>query len=167
MRRRPSLRWRIAYERHDGPTALALTRQGITVYPKADPAWRTTIRKGAYIARDCDGSPDVVIIATGSEVSTAIAAAAELTDRKVRVVSLLSRELFLKQTAEFRSSLVPAGARKVVFEAGVSFGWKGPFDDDSVVTVSIDRFGESGPYQKIAEHLGMTAAALAGRIREL
>jgi transketolase len=158
---------RIAYERHDGPTALALTRQGITVYPKADPAWRTTIRKGAYIARDCDGSPDVVVIATGSEVSAAIAAAAEITDRKVRVVSLLSRELYLKQTAEFRSSLIPAGARKVVFEAGVSFGWKGPFDDDSVVTVSIDRFGESGPYQKIAEHLGITAAALARRIREL
>jgi transketolase len=157
---------RIAYERHDGPTALALTRQGITVYPKADAAWRTTIRKGAYIARDCDGSPEVVVIATGSEVSVAITAAAELTDRKVRVVSLLSRELLLKQPAEFRSSLVPAGARKVVFEAGVSFGWKGPFDD-SVVTVSIDRFGESGPYQKIAEHLGITAAALAKRIREL
>ena len=158
--------WRIAYERHDGPTALALTRQGITVYPKADPAWRTTIRKGAYIARDCDGTPDVVIIATGSEVSAAIGAASEVTDRKVRVVSMICTELFLKQPAEFRSSLVPAGARKVTFEAGVSFGWKGPFDD-SVVTVGIDRFGESGPYQKIAEHLGINAGALARRIREL
>lgn len=160
------LAWRIAYERRDGPTALALTRQGIAVYTKADPAWRTTIRKGAYVAKDCDGAPDVVIIATGSEVSVAIAAAAELSDRKVRVVSMLSRELFLKQPAEFRASLVPPGARKVVFEAGVSFGWKGPFDD-SVVPVSIDRFGESGPYQKIAEHLGITASALVKRIREL
>ena len=161
------LAWRIAYERHDGPTALALTRQGITVYPKADGAWRTTIRKGAYVAKDCDGAPDVVIIATGSEVSVAIAAAAELTDRKVRVVSMLSRELFLKQPADFRHALVPPAVRKVTFEAGVSFGWKGPFDDDSVVTVSIDRFGESGQYQKIAEHLGITAAALVKRIREL
>ncbi len=160
------LAWRIAYERHDGPTVLALTRQGIAVYPKADSAWRTTIRRGAYIAKDCDGVPDVVVIATGSEVSVAIKAAAELTDRKVRVVSMLSRELFLKQPADFRLSLVPPAARKVTFEAGVSFGWKGPFDD-SVVPVSIDRFGESGPYQKIAEHLGITAAALAKRIREL
>jgi transketolase len=160
------LAWRIAYERRDGPTALALTRQGITVYPKADTAWRETIRKGAYIARDCDGAPDVVVIATGSEVSAAIAAANELTDRKVRVVSLLSRELFLKQPADFRASLVPAAVKKVVFEAGVSFGWKGPFDD-SVVVVSIERFGESGPYQRIAEHLGVTAASLVTRIREL
>ena len=160
------LAWRIAYERHDGPTVLALTRQGIVVYPKADPAWRMTIRKGAYVARDCDGVPDVVIIATGSEVSVAIAAAAELTDRKARVVSMLSRELFLKQPTDFRFNLVPPAARKVVFEASVSFGWKGPFDD-SVVTVSIDRFGESGQYQKIAEHLGMTAAALVRRIRDL
>ena len=159
--------WRIAYERLDGPTALALTRQGITVYPKADPQWRSTIRKGAYIAKDCEGAPDVVIVATGSEVSVAIAAAAELSDRKVRVVSLLSRELFIKQPAAFRSSLVPTSARKVVFEAGVSFGWKGPFDDDSVVTVSIDRYGESAPYQKVAEHLGITAAALVKKVREL
>ena len=158
--------WRIAYERHDGPTALALTRQGVPVYPKADASWRATIRKGAYIAKDCDGVPDVVIIATGSEVSAALAAAAELTDRKVRVVSMMCTELYLTQPAEFRASLVPAGARKVTFEAGVSFGWKGPFDD-SVVTVAIDRFGESGPYQKIAEHLGINAGALARRIREL
>jgi transketolase len=107
-----------------------------------------------------------VVIATGSEVSAAIAAAVGLADHRVRVVSLLSRELFLKQTADFRSSLVPPSARKVVFEAGVSFGWKSPFDD-SVVTVSIERFGESGPYQKVAEHLGITAAALAKKIREL
>ena len=69
------------------------------------------------------------------------------------------RELFLAQPAEFRTALVPPKAKKVIFEAGVSFGWKGPFDDETVA-VSIDRFGESGPYQKVAEHLGITAAAL-------
>ena len=112
------LAWRIAYERHDGPTVLALTRQGIAVYPKADSAWRTTIRRGAYVAKDCDGVPDVVVIATGSEVSVAIQAAAELTDRKVRVVSMLSRELFLAQPADFRLSLVPPAARKGDFRGG-------------------------------------------------
>jgi len=157
--------WSMAYERQDGPTVLALTRQGLPVYPKSDSAWRTTIRKGAYIAKDCAGAPDVVIVATGSEVSVALTAAAELSDRKVRVVSVLSRELFAGQPAEFRSSLVPAGARRVVFEAGVSFGWKTPFDDSTLV-VGIDRYGASGPYQKIAEHLGITSAALVKRIRE-
>ena len=156
--------WRMAIERRSGPTGLALTRQGIAVYPKADAQWRTTIRKGAYVAKDCDGTPDVVIIATGSEVSAALQAAAALTDRKVRVVSMISRALFDAQPMDFQRSLVPAAAKKVVFEAGVSFGWKGVADDSTLV-VGIDRFGESGPYQKIAEHLGITAANLEKRIR--
>jgi transketolase len=156
--------WRIAVERHDGPTALALTRQGIAVYPKADDQWRSTIRRGAYIAKDCAGAPDVVIIATGSEVSVALVAAAALTDRNVRVVSMLSRMLFDAQPMDFQKSLVPPAARKVIFEAGVSFGWKG-LADDSTLVVGIDRFGESGAYQKIAEHLGITAASLEKRIR--
>ena len=157
--------WRMAIGRTDGPTALALTRQGIVVYPKADPDWRKTILHGAYVAKDCAGTPDVVIVATGSEVSVAIQAAAALTDRKVRVVSMISRELFQAQTRDFRMSLVPAAAKKVVFEAGVSQGWASPFDDSTLV-VAIDRFGESGPYQKIAEHLGITAASLEKRIRD-
>jgi len=156
--------WRIAVERRDGPTALALTRQGIAVYPKADPQWRTSIRRGAYIAKDCDGTPDAVIVATGSEVSVALQAAAALTDRKVRVVSMLSRALFDAQPMDLQRSLVPPAAKKVVFEAGVSFGWKG-LADDSTLVVGIDRFGESGAYQKIAEHLGITAASLEKRIR--
>ncbi len=156
--------WRIAIERTDGPTALALTRQAMAVYPKADPSWRAGIRKGAYVAKDCEGAPDVVIVATGSEVSTALQAAAALTDRKVRVVSMLSRALFDAQPLAAREKLVPPAAKKVVFEAGVSFGWKG-LADDSTLVVGIDRFGESGPYQKIAEHLGITAAALEKRIR--
>jgi transketolase len=156
--------WRIAVERLGGPSALALTRQGIAVYPKADAQWRSTIRKGAYVAKDCEGAPDVVIIATGSEVSVALQAAAALTDRKVRVVSMISRALFDAQPMDFQRTLVPATAKKVVFEAGVSFGWKG-IADDSTLVVGIDRFGESGPYQKIAEHLGITAASLEKRIR--
>ncbi|HTO23575.1 MAG TPA: transketolase C-terminal domain-containing protein, partial [Spirochaetia bacterium] len=156
--------WRMAIERRDGPTVLALTRQGIAVYPKADPQWRATVKRGAYVARDCDGTPDTVIIATGSEVSVALQAAGALTDRKVRVVSLLSRALFDAQPMDFQRSLVPPSARKVVFEAGVSFGWKAVADDSTLV-VGIDRFGESGPYQKVAEHLGITAASLEKRIR--
>jgi len=157
--------WRMAVERTGGPSALALTRQAIAVYPKADADWRKNIRRGAYIVKECDGTPDVVIVATGSEVSTALLAAAALTDRRVRVVSMICRELYMAQGADFRTALVPAGVKKVVFEAGVSFGWKGPFDDSTLV-VGIDRFGESGPYQKVAEHLGITATALEKKIRD-
>jgi transketolase len=156
--------WRMAIERRDGPTVLALTRQGIAVYPKADAQWRTSIRSGAYVARDCEGSPDVVIVATGSEVSAALQAAAALTDRKVRVVSMICRSLFDAQPMDVQRRLLPAGAKRVVFEAGVSFGWRS-LADDSTLVVGIDRFGESAPYQKVAEHLGITAGALEKRIR--
>ncbi len=157
--------WRMAYQRKDGPTVLALTRQGLPVFPKADAQWRKTIARGAYVARDCAGAPEVVIIATGSEVSVAIQAAEKLTDRKVRVVSMMSRGLFAAQDEAFRSSLIPAKAKKVVFEAGVSFGWKSPWDTDTI-TVSIDRFGESGAYPKLAEHFGITADNLVKRIKD-
>ncbi len=157
--------WRMAIARKEGPTALALTRQGIAVYAKADPDWRSTILRGAYVAKDCDGAPDLVIVATGSEVSVAIQTAAALTDRKVRVVSMISRELFDAQPADFRAKLVPQAAKKAIFEAGVTFGWRSPFDDGTLV-VGIDRFGESGPYQKVGEHLGITAASLEKRIRD-
>jgi transketolase len=158
--------WRIAYERLEGPTVLALTRQAIAVYTKADRDWRNAIRRGAYIARDCAGDPEIVIVATGSEVSAAITAAEGLADRKVRVVSVMSHELFRSQPRAHRASLVPSSARIVTFEAGVSFGWWSPFEEDAAA-ISVDRFGESGPYQKIAEHLGITAEALVKRIRAL
>ncbi len=157
--------WRMAMERRDGPVVLALTRQNLPVFPKPSD-WRQAIRRGAYVARDCSGTPEIVVAATGSEVTAAIAAAAELPDRKIRVVSIPCRELFMAQPADQRAALVPPGAKKVIFEAGVSLGWKGPFDDGTTV-VSIERFGESGPYQKVAEHLGITAAALAKTLRAL
>jgi transketolase len=157
--------WRMAMERRDGPVVLALTRQNLAVFPKPS-GWRDAIRRGAYVAKDCSGTPEIVVAATGSEVTAAIAAAAECPDRKIRVVSMPCRELFIAQPPDLRAALVPPAAAKVVFEAGVSMGWKGPFDDATTV-VSIERFGESGPAQKVAEHLGITAAALAKRLRAL
>jgi transketolase len=156
--------WRMALGRTDGPTVLALTRQALAVFPKQDQRWRETIQRGAYTARDCGGAPETVIVATGSEVGVALAAADLVADRKVRVVSMMCRERFMAQDRSFREALVPSGARRVVIEAGVSFGWTSPFDDGTEA-VSIDRFGESGPWQKLAERFGITAAALADRIR--
>ncbi len=156
--------WRLALARTDGPTVLALTRQNLTVFAKHDARWRETIARGAYVARDCAGAPETVIVATGSEVGTALAAVELLAGSRVRVVSMMCRERFMAQDRTFRESLVPPGARRVVIEAGTSFGWASPFDEGTLV-VSIDRFGESGPWQKLAEAFGITPAALAARIQ--
>jgi transketolase len=158
--------WLMACQRLTGPTALILTRQNLPVFSKADASWRQTVRLGAYIARDCAGEPELVVVASGSEVSLALAAAGEVAEPRVRVVSMICREQFARQPAEWRRSLVPAQARKLVIEAGVRQGWTGLFEEGTEV-ISIERFGESGPWQKLAEHFGLTPAAVAERMRKL
>jgi transketolase len=151
--------WAMAMAYTKGPVVLALSRQNITVFPKADPDWRNTIHVGAYIAKQVEGSdPDIVIIATGSEVNTALDAAAKAADKKIRVVSMISKELFESQPAAIRDAMIPPGARVIVCEAGVRFGWERWAKPEDIH--SIDRFGESGPAPKAAEHLGMTAVEL-------
>jgi transketolase len=154
--------WAMAMERTDGPTALALSRQNLTVFPKADPDWKHTIRTGAYIVKQAEGTPDAVIIATGSEVGLALEAVEKAAGKKLRVVSMISRELFESQSAPIRDAIVPPGVRAIVCEAGVRSGWERWAKPEDIL--SIERFGESGPAAKAAEHLGMTAAALAAII---
>ena len=158
--------WAMAMEHTEGPTVLALSRQNITVFPKADPDWKNTIRTGAYIVKQpsnegADGNPDLVIIATGSEVNIALEAA-QKSDKKIRVVSMIGKELFESQPAAIRDTIVPAGVRTIVCEAGVRFGWERWAKPEDIH--SIDRFGVSGPADKAGEYLGMTAAALAAII---
>ena len=158
--------WLMAYERTDGPTALILSRQNLPVLAKSDADWRKSVRKGAYVARDCQGEPELVAVASGSEVHVAVAAAAELSDRRIRVLSMPCREEFARQPADWRRKMVPPKARRLVFEAAVRQGWTGLFEEGTEV-VSIERFGESGPYAKLAEHFGITAPAVAERMRKL
>ncbi len=158
--------WLMAYERTDGPTALILSRQNLPVLAKSDAGWRKSVRQGAYVAKDCQGEPELVVVASGSEVHVAVAAAGELSERRIRVLSMPCREEFARQPAEWRRKLVPPKARRLVFEAGVRQGWTGLFEEGTEV-VSIERFGESGPYAKLAEHFGITAPAVAERMRKL
>jgi transketolase len=155
--------WAMAMERNDGPTVLALSRQNLTVYPKADPDWKETIRTGAYIVKKT-AAPEAVIIATGSEVGLALEAAAlaEEQGRKVQVVSMISRELFESQPAAIRDAVLPPGVRRICCEAGVRTGWERWASHEDIF--SLDRFGESAPGPKVAEHLGFTAAALTKMI---
>ncbi len=150
--------WLMALERNDGPTALALTRQKLPVYEKADVDWKANLRRGAYVVKDCKGTPEVIIVATGSEVSLAISAAAS-TDRKVRVISMISRELFLSQNLAFRRNLIPDGIRTIVVEAGVRDGWEGIATGEQDL-FTLHSFGASGPGDAVAEYLGFSKEAL-------
>ncbi|MDR0731738.1 MAG: transketolase [Treponema sp.] len=156
--------WAMAMERHNGPTILALSRQNLTVFPKDDPDWRNTVRTGAYIVKKAGEKPDAVIIATGSEVGLALEAArlAEQGGKKVRVVSMISRELFESQPEAIHQSIIPPGTRVICCEAGIKSGWERWAKPEDIL--SVDRFGISGPADKVAEALGFTAGALAAII---
>jgi len=135
--------WTMAMERTDGPTALILTRQNVAVFPKEDADWKNTIRTGAYIAKKPQGKPDVVVIATGSEVSMALKAAEKVTDKKIQVISMVSRELFESQNSVIRDAIVPPGVKTVVCEAGSRMGWERWAPVENIM--SIDRLRRVGP----------------------
>jgi len=159
-----ALAWTMALERTDGPTVLALTRQNLTVFPKADGNWRTTARRGAYIVKDCEGTPDVVLAASGSEVNLVLDAAALCPDKKIRVVSVLSLELFLSQEPTFRQSIIPEGVRTITAEVGVRTGWESLAASPEDM-VSLDRFGISGPGEQVAVRLGFTPERIAELVK--
>lgn len=150
--------WQMAAETSDKPIVLALSRQNLTVFEKADKNWKANMRKGGYIVKDCDGAPDVVVAATGSEVNLALDAA-EGSSQKIRIVSIADLNTFLKQDKSFKESVIPAGVRVVTAEAGTSYGWE-KLATSSEDVFSIDRFGESGPPAEVAKHLGFDAAGL-------
>jgi transketolase len=150
--------WQMAAETTDKPTVLALTRQNLTVFEKADKNWKANMRKGAYVVKDCNGTPDLVIAATGSEVNLALDAS-KGSSKKIRIVSIADLNTFMKQDKSFRESVIPAGVRVVTAEAGTSYGWE-KLATSSDDVFSIDRFGESGPADKVAEHLGFDAKGL-------
>jgi len=157
-----ALAWGMSMERSDGPIVLALSRQNLPVFAKDDPNWKETIKTGAYIVKKTNGKPDVVLIATGSEVAMALDAAAKVPGRKVQVVSMISKELFESQSDAIQEAIIPSGTRVVVCEAGVRNGWERWAKTKDIM--SIDRFGESGPGEKVAAHLGFTVDALAARL---
>ncbi len=151
--------WHIAMESKDHPVLLALTRQNVPVYVKDDKNWRETIRKGAYVVKAGSGSPEVTIVATGSEVNMALEAASKVS-KNVRVVSILDKNLFEEQSDDFQKEILGGAKRVIVAEAGVKTGWEG-YVSSKKDLFTINRFGESGPAKKIAEDLGFTAEKLA------
>jgi transketolase len=156
--------WRVAMARR-GPTALLLTRQALPILAGTD-----DVAYGGYVLADADGHPDVLLIATGSEVSLAVEARQLLAGRgvKARVVSLPSWELFAAQPQAYRDSVLPPSVlARVAVEAGVPMGWEkyvGPFG--SVVAIE-GRFGASAPLKVVMEKYGFTAANVAAKAVEV
>lgn len=151
--------WRQACD-HEGPTALILSRQNTAVVTDG-----RAVHRGAAIVRDTDGSPRLIIVATGAEVAVAVEAARVLGDdgMQVRVVSMPCPELFAAQDPTVRSHVLPIGAPVLSLEAASTFGWS-TFADDSI---GIDRFGASAPGNVALARLGISVDNVVARAREL
>ena len=155
--------WYSALTSKKTPTALVLTRQNLTPMEGSS---REAL-KGGYVIDDCEGTPDLIFIASGSEVELAVNAKKLLADRKVRVVSMPCMDLFEEQSAEYKESVLPKSVRKrVAVEALSDFGW-GRYVGLDGACVTMTGFGASGPANQLFEHFGFTADHVAEVARSL
>ena len=147
--------WRQAIERAEGPSSLIFSRQGLP-HQERNAEQIANIERGGYILRDCEGTPDAIIIATGSEVALAMGAAEKLADRKIRVVSMPSTTEFDRQDEAYRESVLPSSVQsRVAVEAAVTDGWHKYVGCKGAI-VGINRFGESAPAGVLFEEFGFT-----------
>ncbi len=163
-----ALAWKYAISNDTGPTSLVLTRQGLPHQSRAAEQL-ADIARGGYVLKNCNGTPDILLIATGSEVALAIDAADALADDGVqaRVVSMPSTDVFDAQDADYRESVLPAAVTaRVAIEAGVTDGWWRYVGTQGQV-VGLDRFGESAPAGELFEHFGFTTDNVVAVAKEL
>ncbi len=147
--------WKLAVERSSGPTSLIFSRQNLAHNERSEEQL-AAIARGGYVLRDCAGTPDAIIIATGSEVDLAVKAAEAMSDKAVRVVSMPSTDVFDAQDADYQESVLPAAVTaRVAVEAAVTDGWWRYVGTKGAV-VGVDRFGESAPAGKLFEEFGFT-----------
>jgi transketolase len=162
--------WRVAIERRDGPVALALTRQGLPVIDRSRYASAEGLARGGYVLADAPGkAPEVILIASGSEVPVALEAYEKLTAEGIaaRVVSLPSWDLFERQPQDYKDEILPPTvAARLAVEAAVPLGWERYVGTKGAV-IGMTRFGASAPYQVLAEKFGFTAANVVQRAKEL
>ncbi len=160
--------WQAALARRDGPTALLLSRQNLNVIDRTRYAPAALLARGAYVLHQPrPGTPEVIVMASGSEVELALAAADALPEENVRVVSMPSWELFESQPRHYREEVLPSDChRRLAVEAATSFGWE-RFVGASGRTITLDRFGSSAPCKELAREFGFTVENVVSRIREL
>jgi transketolase len=152
--------YRVAMRRTDGPVAMILTRQKVPTFDRGKLAPAAGVARGAYVLSEATGGPpQVLLLATGSEVATALAAQEKLQTQgiRARVVSMPSWELFLEQTPEYRESVIPREVPvRVSMEAGSTLGWH-RWVGDRGIAIGLDRFGASGPGPVLLKQFGLTA----------
>ena len=158
--------WKEAVERKDGPSCLIFSRQGLP-HQERSSAQIANISKGGYILKDCDGTPDAIVIATGSEMALAMGAAEELSEKKIRVVSMPSTTVFDAQDDAYKESVLPAAVTaRVAVEAAVTDGWYKYVGMNGAV-VGIDRFGESAPAEQLFKEFGFTVENVVKAIKSV
>jgi transketolase len=164
--------WGAALQRHDGPTALLFTRQGVP-FVKRGPSEIAAIHRGGYVLADFPlkgAGARALVIATGSEVTLALGAREALAPEgiDVRVVSMPSTSVFDRQDAEYRAAVLPRGVPRVAVEAGVTDGWRkyvGAADDPHAAVVGLDRYGESASASDLFKFFGFTVEHVAAAVR--
>jgi len=154
--------WAKAIERKDGPSTLIFSRQGLPHQERSD-AQIADIAKGGYILKDCDGTPDAIIIATGSEVALATGAAEAMSGKNIRVVSMPSVDAFEAQDDSYQTAVLGEAIPTVAVEAAVTTGWYKYAD----VVVGIDRFGESAPADQLFKEFGFTVENVVNAVESV
>ncbi len=160
--------WQYGIERNDGPTTLVFSRQNLTQQPRTAEQLANVYR-GGYVLKDCAGTPDVILIATGSEVGITVEAADKLTaaGRKVRVVSMPSTDAFDKQDAAYRESVLPATVTaRVAVEAGIADYWYKYVGLNGAI-VGMTTFGESAPAEQLFAEFGFTVDNVVAKAQAL
>jgi transketolase len=159
--------WRVALER-SGPVAFALSRQSLPVLDRQTLAPASGLEMGAYLIAASEAAPDVVLIASGSEVSLALEARGALSTQGIEasVVSMPSWELFDEQSVAYRASVLPSGVPRISIEAGVTMGWL-KYVGEGGATIGWDRFGMSAPGNIALAEAGFTAEAVVAAVKDL
>jgi len=160
--------WKAAIDHREGPSCLVFSRQDLAHQPRSREQIQA-IYKGGYILKDCEGTPDAIIIATGSEVELAMGAAESetLAEKKIRVVSMPSTTVFDRQTAEYRESVLPSTvSARVAVEAAVADGWYKYVGLNGVV-IGMNTFGESAPAKELFAYFGFTIDKVVEAVNNL
>jgi transketolase len=162
--------WRVALERTNGPTMLVLSRQNLPVIDESAFASSKGLKRGAYIlSKEKSAVPDVILMATGSELSLILEAQKQLSDQNInaRVVSMPSWELFEEQDETYRNQVLPPDiTARVSVEAGATFGWHKWVGSHGAV-IGLDHFGASAPYKELYEHFGITVGHIIKKVKQV
>ncbi len=160
--------WKAAIETKQQPVAILLTRQKLPILNRTKYAAAENLEKGAYVIKECNETPDVILLASGSEVALAIEAAEKIEDKNIRVVSFPSWELFEKQSDEYKNFVLPKEVKnRICIEAGISMGWE-KYIGEKGISIAIDgKYGASAPAETLFKQYGFTVENIIKNVEKI